>query len=751
MSLPIRCGRHPSLLLAVVFASAAATLAMPLGAASAAGCPNEAIRPELHSARLPDCRAYEMVSPPAKNGWPVEVASANGTRVAITSIGAFAGSDPRSIRGINNLPANGYLTERSPHGWSTAPFIEPPGLWDHSFLPALDMSADLGQGLFEYNLLSNPTPHEQNLYINDLPSGPPREVGPVFSHEALINNPTGGSPAKTSVSSASDGLATVVFEIEGPSKEEPEDYLWRPGDTTVKNTGPLYGVFGFLSLYEYRGTDNSAPQLVGVSDGKTVVNGKTLESGAMIGQCGVSLGFPKEGKFDETVAADAYNVISGDGSRVFFTVAKATQGPAEDACTGEGTGYGPPADELFAREARSQGFATVAISEPSPEECSACDTSNPADAVFQGASHDGSKVYFLSEQKLLAGAEGQSLYEYNFDAEAEGAPTGRRVTLIAPNVPGVARVSEDGSHVYFVSKDVLPSAPNPIGDAPQPGADNLYVAQGGHTAFVGTLSESDAVDWRQNDERPVETTPAGQFVVFDSSSDLTQEGTGGVRQVFEYHAGTNRPTLVRVSAGGGPDVYGAEIPEPNFSRFQNPAPKLGAVSDDGSVVAFQSADALVPRAMTGYPNVYEYHNGSLSLISDGQDRTDKEPLLGIDPSGDNLYFTTVDRLVPQDGDTQQDLYDARIDGGALPGAGPFECAGEGCQGSQATPPVLSAPASGTQLAEEKHGEPTAALTTPPRRPTTKKCKKGYVLRHSRCARRRHAQRSLLPSHRRGGN
>jgi hypothetical protein len=61
------------------------------------------------------------------------------------------------------------------------------------------------------------------------------------------------------------------------------------------------------------------------------------------------------------------------------------------------------------------------------------------------------------------------------------------------------------------------------------------------------------------------------------------------------------------------------------------------------------------------------------LVSDGLDAGESSAggaatastveLLGSDASGENVFFTTVDRLVPADTDSQLDIYDARVGGG----------------------------------------------------------------------------------------
>ena len=373
---------------------------------------------------------------------------------------------------------------------------------------------------------------------------------------------------------------------------------------------------------------------------------------------------------------------------------------------------------------------TTAISEPSKEDCLQCDTGelNVSKAVFQGASEDGSRVFFLTTQPLLDGDEDETmdLYEYDFDG-----PVGERITQVSKGgvgditpgrgaqVEGVARVSEDGSHVYFVAEGVLTGTPNSVGDIAQLGADNFYVydTETKQTAFIGVLGEGDTQNWQPQDLRPVDATRDGRFVVFTSTKDLTKEDTGSGAQVFEYDAETK--TLVRVSVGeggfnnDGRDGDAASIAHPSYTESFDPAPQLGSVSEDGSYVVFQSANALTSHAAAGCNNVYEYHSGQVSLISDGQDCTSafrgrpSTALDGIDSSGADIFFETADPLLPQDGDTQVDIYDARI-GGGFPGAVPSpECEGDGCQGALAPAPTLPTVDSVNQPAGEQVVESSA--------------------------------------------
>jgi hypothetical protein len=88
----------------------------------------------------------------------------------------------------------------------------------------------------------------------------------------------------------------------------------------------------------------------------------------------------------------------------------------------------------------------------------------------------------------------------------------------------------------------------------------------------------------------------------------------------------------------------------------------------------------------GVTSVYDYHSigsiddGEVYLLSDGVNTRNALPN-GLDASGQDAFFATADSLLPQDVDSQYDIYDARIDGGFPTPDPPAECVGEACGGS----------------------------------------------------------------------
>lgn len=213
----------------------------------------------------------------------------------------------------------------------------------------------------------------------------------------------------------------------------------------------------------------------------------------------------------------------------------------------------------------------------------------------------------------------------------------------------------------------------------------------------GTLSE-DKLVWQAVDARPAQATPDGKQLVFVSSRDLVAGDTAKATQVFEYDAEAR--TLKDVSMGqDAPDVTreGATIPIQSFAAQFDPAEvdTHRALSANGSRVFFESGARLASQGLKGYPNVYESENGHVYLISDGSDRTLQgerqfgvftTELFGGSLNGGNVFFMTSDQLVPQDGNYERDIYDARAGGGLPAPISAATCQGSACQGG-----VLGAP------------------------------------------------------------
>ncbi|HXB63909.1 MAG TPA: hypothetical protein VNV42_03425 [Solirubrobacteraceae bacterium] len=740
-----------------------AALAFSAAPAAAEECPNAAFRTGP-SANLPDCRAYELVTPALKNDtFPSELdaLSPDGSSALLTLVGGEAVPGAEAEEGLaNDGPGTWLSVKRSAAGWTYTP-DNPPA----SEYGALDSGGGyVGASGFQGFSLDGQTtiwsdratyrPENSAGYYLRLPDHSIVEVGPMVPPTTpLLERSTLAEKAKPQLLGASADASHLIITLRS-------EFGW-PFD----GTSP-----GHESLYEYVGTGNTTPMLVGVND-----------RGEQLGQCGDELGTDREGS--------PHNAISEDGSVVFFTVR-----PKEAGCEGAST---PPVEELFARVDNGLPDArTVPISEPSGEDCAACDTEAGvlANAHFQGASEDGSKVFFTTSQPLLPGAVGVNLYEYDFSA-----PAGERIVrvtnvagdpellqgAIPPYIEASPVISEDGSHVYFLAKSVLTATPNGEGEAAEAGAYNLYVFERdasfpvGRLAFVARLSTEDAERvWGQL-QVGGDPTPDGRFFVFRSERDLTPDTTShGVLQVFEYDAQTGG--LVRVSIGQDgfnhngnvPPIY--EYPGSRYEALFDTADNAGiavpryhggggvgaqaywsavSVSADGSYVFFESIVGLTPQAIDrkvigiGFENVegtehlpiyanniYEFHAGRVSLISDGQDVTagagnSDVALLGTDESGRDVFFTTGDSLVAQDTDDNVDVYDARVDGG-FPSPAASSCVGEECQGALSGAPTLLSPGSEFQAG----GNPplASAVTSKPVVHSRSACRRGMKRRSGRC-------------------
>jgi hypothetical protein len=667
-----------------LFASVVLSLSVFGGAAAssafAEACPNEALRAENNSLALGDCRAFERVTPSFQNGFGnagIEALAPGGEELIAHSTPGFAGAE-------SNRLGPYYKMIRTEDGWETES-INPPG----SIFPRNNFysaSGDLSRSIWA---LSSPDEsiYAQNLYRRE-PNGSFVKIGPMVPPSSETGTPANGMQfflGAYEFRGASADLSHVYFSI---INGVGQSVVW-PGDTTTTHGVSPARAF---SLYEYAGVGNARPALVGVNT-----------QGRLISDCATFLGSDDN--------HEMYNAVSTDGERAFFT-ADGHEGfvPCPESFFNNGITETLTAPEVTEVYARLRGQETVAISEPVIQDCEACRTTERKAAQFQGASADGSKVFFTTTQELLAGAETNNLYEYNFSAAR-----GRRVRRVsvgpeAAEVLGVARISEDGSHVYFVARGNLTTGPNGEGESPTVGQPNLYVYAVdaehplGQVSFVATLAESDEAVWRSSDSRPVQTTPDGQYVVFDSRAALTPGVFGSGPQVFEYVAKSEE--LIRVSRGqngypqGTANANGsiAFISSQEYELTTKPtSPDFDlAISEDGSQIQFSSPAALTPSneaaAEAEATSVYEYRssgpiaNGDVFPLSGGRTFSQGQ---GISADGENAFFSNQDRLVSGQADSQLNIFDARAGGGFSAQVGSAVCEGEHCL--EVAPPVPPSP------------------------------------------------------------
>jgi len=632
--------RRPRIARTRRLACALATLtAVGIGAlgASAApaladGCPNEQLRSENNSTRLPECRAYEMVTPLYNEGFKLENPSFNDEgAVAYTSIGNFAGG------GIGAL-TNQYVARRSSAGWATTSLVPSPAIYEETHSRSTEgMSPDFRSSLWIARRGEAPADDDWFYYLR-APDGSMTRVGPGAIPGVIEKNPwtRGTSP----------DLTHVVFAH-----------------------GIGAGSEADAALYEYVGTGNEGPPLpVSVANNGQQIGGEPC-----------------------------FQAISTDGRVIAF------------GCANNGVW------------ARVGGSATVAVS---GSECTRAsgDPGGACNALvaapeFAGMASDGSRVFFTTSQQLVNGDTDQTndLYECAIPPGAP-APVGTAnpcasLTEVSGNVTGanverVVSVSKDGSRVYFIAKGALAANLGSNDAAPVAGEDNLYVWQkdaahpAGQMTFVTDL---------ESGLTRAQSTADGRYLAFQTASRLVPSDTDEAPDVYRYDAQTHG--LLRLST----DTSGTGGNEPGFEAL----PGGRAMTADGSTVVFETAEALSPADTDGITDVYDWHEGQVSLISNGgvtENAGTVEGAIGITPSGQDIFFKTYQPLTPGDSGTEGDFYDARI-GGGFPASTPTPCSGEACQGE--APPQPQPPGTSASAAFNGPGGPLTPEAPPASQPKPK--------------------------------
>lgn len=707
----------------------------PLPLSPRINCPNQAFRVG-RSARLSDCRAYEMVSPVDKAGGDIRVlptitnfpagldqSSLSGDRMTYSSYRPFgdAQAAPFTVQ---------YLATRGGTGWTSEAISPPRGmpLTATAHLAESEyklFGADLCQSWlrvpYELEQVLDPDAMEgfTNLYRRD-------GCGATASYEALTTVvPTNHRREAL--------LPDYLPDLQGASIDG-RCAIFVAEDQLTPDAPELSFPEGDGILYEH--CAGQPLRLVAI-----LPNGSPLQKPSNAGSASLHSQSTFGGVIDTV-----YRALSTDGNRVFWS--------EDEHNAVEGSVY-------LRLNSGAAPTASGACEGAEPDNACTVAVSAGPNARFWTASPDGSRALYSEEGKL---------YEFRLRIEA-GLPKVDRI-LIAPGFEGVLGASGDARRVYFASSKALALGAHE-------GEPNLYFQEGGRPpVLIGTLSPEDLQISNPNVNllaitaepayRAARVSPDGLHAAFLSHAPLTGfDNTDRVSreadaEVFVYDATTGKLACVSCNPGvrprgrqaGGDKGHNPVWAAAQISGWESDLQEPRNLSEDGGRLLFDSFEPLLPSDRNDQADVYEWQSasgkadcesagaeryvgaagGCLSLISGGTGKSDSE-FVEAGPAGRDVFFATGAGLLPQD-PGQIDIYDAREGGGFAVPAQPVPCSGEACQAGQA-PPAIPTPASGARGAEN------------PRNPRPY-CGKGRhaVKKHGkwRCVKKRHRRRHAAHHH-----
>ncbi len=792
------CGRA----LAALAASAGLLAALAPAGASAAECPNEALRVGA-SAHLPECRAYEVVSPDTghlaffnaigtwdqSNNMSTWFGSPDGESVIIDTEGAVQDEDANG--GVDR-----YESIRTPQGWKMS-VQGPSGAQTGDTTP---------QGGSVPRVGGASPDHQYSFW--DIGGGSNTAGGGTLAPGVYLHERDGGFTPLAFGTLGIDTSAEGVWITEGGSHVIFTTAPARPFGDPVQlepnappsPAGAIYdrpvgGPTHVVSLLPGDATPGSTAQYLGVSkDGTDVafeVNGtmyvrrnNAATQAAAYAQPGTKLncfanssqwlrnGLPiagATGSIYTVQPADAGKAIQCQvtvaGSAVSTSVpptlitttaapiappqlhyplaaptpANPTAGTSETCPAGAWSGsptlayqwYGNGAPIAGATSATYEvqgadvpstlqcsvsasnadgtvlAFSAVAPTDPAPVGAKAAplvnvsgvtlpDTHSPGSVVnFSGFSPGGERVFY-SRGPEAAIKEGYDSIDF-FDSA-----TSQTGTAIAHAGGGLwpIQVSEDGSHLYFVSTAVLtPGEKNSQGAEAVAPASGKGTLTNGSTTVTGVTAEEGTFRVGMGIRGSGFTTNTSIVAVGAGTLTLSQPAQGSGVQEFTASMGN-----LYAWSGGSPRLIGTVFGDDLFGKHPagpitvfsglklwnaglnslvstGPGENPSRTTPDGSVLVFQSGANLIPAYDSlGHSEIFRYDDNAdqLSCVScnpDGTAATTDAELQTISPNvserkvgnqytfipnvtpdGEMVVFNTAERLLPEDEDNFYDVY-----------------------------------------------------------------------------------------------
>lgn len=649
-------------------------------------CSNAAYRTGL-SAKLPDCRAYELVTPAETNGLSPYAADTG-------SAGAGFNDWLTTPRGLGAGQSLAYFTD------GTLPGFDGTGIFD-------SYRAQRGEGA-----------HPKGGWTSE-----------IFNPSFLESAPTlSRHPSHQGVSS------DQLYSFWRLQPEEPLEgtlptgiYLRTPG--TSSECPGSHGHFELVGC-GILGTDPGAEShFVSANGAHVVFSSKAhLEEGAAP-QGTIAV-------YDRTASQKDAQVVS--------------QGPGNTAfAAGENATYVASSEDGSAIAFRVGGTLYLHQEGQSSEIAEAPNT-------FAGLSEDGDRIFYAAS---ASGSSPSTLYACNVQAGPCAGPGAQPPAQIAVSSTFI-NVSGDGSHVFYGSEEALTGTEeNENRETAKANQRNLYAwnAETGITHFIAVLDSRDFESfggvlfmnldaWTRvinagagigRANSPTRSTPDGEVFLFQSHAQLSAYDNEGIGEIYRYEPSAEageQLLCLSCNPSKAPPSADALLQDVESIGAGNKETLIPNVTDGGGAAFFQSPDRLLPDDANDVEDVYEWQTngggdceregGCLALISSGQGET-PSTLFSMSADGHDVFFGTKEMLLGVDVAGSPSLYDAREEGG-IPGSPILEgCQGDACQGNGSTPPVLSTPAG----ASPNDGN------VPPR--TNSGCKRGKHRVKGRCIAKKH--------------
>jgi hypothetical protein len=303
----------------------------------------------------------------------------------------------------------------------------------------------------------------------------------------------------------------------------------------------------------------------------------------------------------------------------------------------------------------------------------------------------GSSVVYVKQDKP-ANPEKEEGVEENFYKWTEGSTECMSCGGMPRGVVG-GTVSEDLSTVYFAKR------PNIVGINYE--HSDIWVVRDHKVSFI-------AHGRHLTGEFPMIPSGDGSTVLFLSVAAVTPDPTGWDERTEGSTNGYERDQLYLYRADKGYteciSCSGTKVPPDGglVGGGLNPQFKISA---DGGTIAFVSSAALIPEDINQRPDVYEWHNGVLRLVTDGESEfsrsgSDSPWLWGLSDDGRTVVFAEGGvHITGNELDNYTNAYAAVVGGPWFPPeTPPAHCTEDSCQG-----PLQPVPTIDTQGSEKFRG------------------------------------------------